>query len=50
MPQIPVENNERISLNIPSKEKALLIRAAALQHTNLTEFVLHTVFLAAQAS
>ena len=39
MPQIPVENNERISLRIASSEKSLLMRAAVLQHTNLTEFV-----------
>lgn len=40
MPQIPVENNDRMSLRIASAEKSLLIRAAALQHTNLTEFVI----------
>jgi uncharacterized protein (DUF1778 family) len=39
MPQIPVETNDRMSLRIASEEKALLIRAAALQHINLTEFV-----------
>jgi uncharacterized protein (DUF1778 family) len=40
MPQIPVETNDRMSLRIASEEKALLIRAAALQHINLTEFVI----------
>ena len=40
MPRIPVENNDRMSLRIASKEKALLLRAAALQHVNLTEFVI----------
>ncbi|PTN09707.1 DUF1778 domain-containing protein [Nitrosomonas aestuarii] len=40
MPRIPVENNDRMSLRIASEEKSLLIRAAALQHTNLTEFVI----------
>lgn len=48
MPQIPVENNDRISLRIASKEKSLLMRAAALQHTNLTEFVIRTVVSAAR--
>ncbi|MEI7708810.1 MAG: DUF1778 domain-containing protein [Chlorobium sp.] len=48
MPQIPVENNERLSLRIASKEKSLLIRAAALQCTHLTEFITRTVVSAAQ--
>lgn len=47
MPQIPVENSERVSLRIPAKEKSLLMRAAALQHTNLTEFVIRSVVAAA---
>ena len=42
MPQIPVEN-ERMSLRIASEDKALLMRAAALQHANLTEFVVKNV-------
>ncbi len=48
MPQIPVETNDRMSLRIASNEKALLIRAATLQHTNLTEFVIRNVVSAAQ--
>ena len=48
MPQIPVETNDRMSLRIPSQEKSLLIRAAALQHTNLTEFVIRNVISVAQ--
>lgn len=43
MPQIPVETNDRMSLRIASDEKSLLIRAAALQHTNLTDFVVRNV-------
>ena len=42
MPQVPVETNARLSFRIPSDEKALLIRAARIQHTNLTEFVIRT--------
>ena len=42
MPRVPVENNDRISLRIAAEEKSLLLRAAALQHTNLTEFVIRT--------
>ncbi|MDZ7751132.1 MAG: DUF1778 domain-containing protein [Gammaproteobacteria bacterium] len=48
MPQIPVETNDRMSLRIASEEKSLLMRAAALQHTNLTEFVIRNVMLAAR--
>jgi uncharacterized protein (DUF1778 family) len=40
MPQIPVETNDRMSLRIASADKSLLIRAAALQHINLTDFVI----------
>jgi uncharacterized protein (DUF1778 family) len=40
MPQISVENNSRVSLRIPSDEKALLVRAVALQQTTLTAFVI----------
>jgi uncharacterized protein (DUF1778 family) len=43
VPQIPVESNSRLSLRIASEEKSLLVRAAAMQHTDLTEFVTRTV-------
>ncbi len=43
MPQNPVEHNDRLSLRIAAAEKSLLLRAAALQHINLTEFVVRTV-------
>lgn len=43
MPQIPLETNDRMSFRIASEEKSLLMRAAALQHTNLTEFVIRNV-------
>lgn len=46
MPKIPIDN-ERMSLRIASEEKLLLIRAAALEHVNLTEFVIrHAVSVA----
>jgi len=48
MPQIAVETNERMSLRIASEEKSLLMRAAALQHTNMTEFVIRHVLSAAR--
>jgi len=48
MPQIPVETNDRMSLRIAAEEKSLLMRAAALQHTNLTEFVIRNVMSVAR--
>lgn len=48
MPRIPIENNDRMSLRIAAEEKSLLMRAAALEHTNLTEFVIRNVVLAAR--
>ncbi len=48
MPQVPVETNDRMSLRIASEEKSLLMRAAALQHTNLTEFVIRNVMSVAR--
>jgi uncharacterized protein (DUF1778 family) len=48
MPQVLVETNDRMSLRIASEEKSLLMRAAALQHTNLTEFVIRNVMSAAR--
>ncbi|PIE37713.1 MAG: ABC transporter [Gammaproteobacteria bacterium] len=48
MPQTPLETNHRMSLRIGAKEKSLLIRAAALEHTNLTDFVIRNVLSAAK--
>jgi uncharacterized protein (DUF1778 family) len=49
MPRIAVENNSRISLRIRTEEKALLLRAVSLNHTDLTDFVVHHALLAAKA-
>lgn len=49
MPRTAVEDNSRISLRIRPEEKALLLRAVALNHTDLTEFVLHHALRAARA-
>ena len=35
MPRIAVEDNNRMQLRIRAEEKALLLRAVALNHTNL---------------
>jgi uncharacterized protein (DUF1778 family) len=48
MPQILVKDNSRVSLRIPAKDKALLVRAVALQQTSLTEFVLRHAVEAAR--
>ena len=48
MPQMPIEGNDRMSLRIASEDKSLLIRAATLQNTNLTEFVTRAVVSAAK--
>jgi len=49
MPRIAVEGNSRIQLRIRAEEKALLLRAVALKHTGLTDFVLRHALLAAKA-
>ena len=49
MPRSAVEDNRRMSLRIRAEEKALLLRAVALKHTDLTDFVLHHALRAAKA-
>ena len=49
MPRIAVEDNSRMSLRIRPEEKALLMRAVALRHTDLTDFVIHHAVRAAKA-
>ena len=39
MPRVGVEDNNRMSLRIPAEEMAILLRAAALKHKDLSEFV-----------
>lgn len=48
MPRIAVEDNSRMSLRIRAEEKALLMRAVALKHTDLTEFVIQHALSAAK--
>ena len=48
MPRVAVEDNSRMSLRIRREEKALLLRAVALNHTDLTDFVLRHALLAAR--
>jgi uncharacterized protein (DUF1778 family) len=49
MPRVAVEDNSRMSLRIRAEEKALLMRAVALKHTDLTDFVIHHAVRAAKA-
>lgn len=49
MPRIAVEDNSRMSLRIHSEEKALLMRAVAYTHTDLTDFVIRNAVQAAKA-
>jgi len=49
MPRLAIEDNSRMSLRIPAAEKALLLRAAALRRTDLTDFVRQHSLSAARA-
>jgi uncharacterized protein (DUF1778 family) len=49
MPRIAVEDNSRMSLRIRAEEKAKLLRAVALKHTDLTDFVIRHAVRAAEA-
>lgn len=49
MPRTAVENNSRVSLRVRTEEKAILLRAVALKHTDLTDFVLLHALRAAKA-
>jgi uncharacterized protein (DUF1778 family) len=48
MPRAAVEANNRMSLRIRAEEKALLLRAVALQRTDLTDFVVRHAVRAAE--
>jgi len=50
MPRTAIENNSRMSLRIRREDKALLMRAVAYQHTDLTDFVLRNAIQAAKAA
>ncbi len=49
MPRPAIEDNSRMSLRIRAEEKALLMRAVALNQTSLTDFVLRSALGAARA-
>lgn len=49
MPRAAAENTSRFPMQIPPAEKARLMRAAAIEHTSLKEFVLRNALRAAEA-
>ena len=49
MPRMAVEDNCRMSLRISHEDKAILMRAAAYENTDLTDFVLRNGVQAARA-
>ncbi len=48
MPRVAIQDNSRMSLRIRPEQKATLLRAVALEHTDLTDFVLRHALRAAQ--
>lgn len=48
MPRAIVEDNSRIALRIRAEEKAMLARAVALEHTDMTNFILRHALDAAR--
>ncbi|NEV65358.1 DUF1778 domain-containing protein [Thiorhodococcus minor] len=48
MPRTMVENNSRLALRIRSEDKAMLMRAVAIEHTDMTDFVLRHALEAAR--
>jgi len=49
MPRVSVSDNHRFTMQIPPQEKARLVRAAALEHTSLKDFMLRNSLNAANA-
>jgi len=48
MPQNTIENNSRLALRVRANDKAMLMRAVALAHTDMTDFVLRHALDAAR--
>jgi uncharacterized protein (DUF1778 family) len=49
MPRVAVDDNKRMNLRLRREQKATLMRAAALKHTDLTGFVLQPALREARA-
>ncbi|MDB5686065.1 MAG: hypothetical protein JWR77_654, partial [Rhizorhabdus sp.] len=39
MPRVAIDDNQRMNLRIRAEDKTILLRAAALKHMDLTNFV-----------
>ncbi len=49
MPRAAVDDNKRMNLRMRPEQKAMLMRAAALRHTDLTDFVTQSALREAKA-
>ena len=49
MPRVAVDDNKRMNLRVLPEQKVMLLRAAALRNTNLTDFVLQQALREAKA-
>ena len=49
MPRVAIEDNSRFAMRIPAAQKARLMRAASLENTDLTDFMLRNALRAADA-
>ena len=49
MPRVALENNQRVALRIRPSDKARIMRAVALEQTDLTDFILRNALRAADA-
>ncbi|MBK1621017.1 DUF1778 domain-containing protein [Lamprobacter modestohalophilus] len=48
MPRTIVENNSRLALRVRPDDKAILMRAVAIEHTHMTDFILRHALEAAR--
>ncbi len=48
MPRAFVEDNSRLALRVRAEEKATLMRAVAIEHTDMTDFILRHALDAAR--
>jgi uncharacterized protein (DUF1778 family) len=48
MPRVIVEDNSRLALRVRADDKVTLMRAVALEHTDMTDFVLRHALDAAR--
>jgi len=49
MPRVAVDDNKRLNLRVTPVAKSKLVRAAALRHTDLTNFVTQSALREAEA-